>query len=192
MLKMIQKDLNLFVVYKNSASKGVGSSTKSIVICVVLFVLIVGVTYGTIFFLNYNLQAQIRQTKNNLNVPSVVENQKKLVKESNINQLMLRYKAALSTAKKNFDTSRFIDSELVAKISSSIPDDVIFNSLSITPQSVAISGTCANALSPSVMSQALNAKGLFKSVTFDAIAFDKSKSKYSFNMKCEFQEVAAK
>jgi Tfp pilus assembly protein PilN len=187
--KIMQKDLNLFKVYKSSSSKAGGNNFKSVILIAISFILIVALAYGVIFYMKFNLQGQIQQIKNDLKVPSVVENQNKLSKESNRNQLMTKYNAALKTAKSSFDASRFIDAELFGKITSAIPADVIMSNITINPQSINLNCTCTDKLAPAIFAQALSNKDLFVLVTYNGISLNQGKPGYSFNLKCDFKEV---
>ena len=184
--QMIKKDLNLFAVYKNGSAKS--NSSKGLVVTLVSFVLVIAVAFGGILLLNIARQNQIKQIESKLSDPKVTEAQNKLTKEANKNQFLISYNSTLTIAKKNFDASRFIDDDLINKISSSMPDSVKAQTIVISPQNVSLTCTCTDQLAPAVFVQALNKKDLFSSISYTGITYEKDKNSYSFTMSCIFKE----
>lgn len=184
---MIQKDLNFFTVYKNNSAKN-GSGLKGIIALVIVFVLLVGLTFGGLFFFKIIINGQVNAIKQQLQAPSVIEAQTKLAKEITKNDLMGKYKGALTIAKKSFDKTRFIDNTLLSTLTSCVPADAIITSLTINALTITISSSCTDKLSAAAFCQALEAKSLFSSVTYGGINKDSKTNVYTFDIICTYKE----
>lgn len=192
----MQKDLNLFNIYKASSSKNSGGSFKSIIIVSISFILLVLIAFGALFIININLQNTNNQIKNYLAMPEVVKAQSEFTSKSTQNKFMNKYKSALTTAKESFDKSRFIDSKLLGAISSSLPADVQTTNINVTQLFVTLNCTSTDKMAPAILTQALSSKDLFASITYDGISLNKDvktgATTYTFNLKCDFKEVTSK
>ncbi len=155
---------------------------------VTVFVLLVGFTFGGLFFFRIIINGQISSIKQQLQAPTVIEAQAKLAKEITKNELMTKYNGALLTAKKNFDKSRFIDSSLLNIITSSMPADVTIANLTINNLTISITSTSIDKLSAAAFCQALEAKGIFSTVTYSGITKNSESNTYNFDIVCTYKE----
>lgn len=189
---MIQKDLNLFLVYKNSGKGGKGTkSSKGIFILAACFLLVVLLSYGGILFIKINMQNQTNNINNQLSVPSVIVANTKIALENKKNELLNAYQNTINVAKTKFDTSLIIDGDLLIKIASSMPTDVGTNSMVISPLSLGMSCSCTEKMSPAIFAQNLTLKNIFKSVSYNGVIFNPTSNSFAFDLICEFKEVTA-
>ncbi len=188
---MMQKELNLFSAYKSSGSKGAkgGKSAKGILILSGCFLLVVLLIYGGLLFFKINMQNQINSIKNELLTPAVKEANLRISYEIKKNEMLISYINALNTAKTKFDASLIIDSQLLNKITSSMPDDVIMTDINISPVSIQISCNSSNVLAPDIFIQALNSKDLFSNVSYNGLKNNVERNLFTFVLECDFKEV---
>ena len=189
---MIQKDLNLFSVYRSGSSKDATKSIKGISLIIASFVAVVILSYVLLAIVKMSIQGNIDQLTLQMNTPSMVENQVKLANENSKKDLLNKYYSALKAANLNFVKSRIIDETLISNVSSSLPPDVSITNILISQLSIEFSGRCINAWSPAVLEQTLNRKGVFKSISFDGITIAEGKGYYTFKMNCTFNDLVSK
>jgi hypothetical protein len=196
------KDFNLFEVYKSGPSKPADSGLKAILATVLVFVMIVVGVYSAIIFIKNTTQSKIDDLNAQINSPQVMEANAKLAVQLKKNQLLKEYNDAITLAKKNFDSSRIMDSVLINKILAATPANTTARTIVINPQSMDLTYVSSNRMSPAIFAQALNKQNIFSTISYDGVSIDgentsttpnaNNATKFIFTLRCEFKEVTAK
>lgn len=166
---MIQKDLNLFSVYKKSSPASAGKGYKGIVVMVVLFIFIVGAAYGGLLILKRNLQTSINAIETEMNDPDTKALQKELEAAVRKNELLLQYINSAKSAKSAFDKSRIIDSSVFRSVLDAIPASVSIGSYAVTATDISLVCTSLDFPSTATYAKALADKDIFFSVSYDSV-----------------------
>jgi|GEM_PF-2246368 hypothetical protein len=185
-MNAIKRDLNFFTAYKKGSPKAGNSGAKGVILVMMCFVLVVGIAWGVLFFVQRNIKNQISTIKTELSRPAVIKLQDELNQAAKKNELMSSYRTAITLAKKSFDASRVIDSSLFGKITESMPQDMTIKSFVVNPQSIQMLCSCTDKMSPAVLKQALEKKAVFSNITYDGVTLNEEKGTYSFTMNCIF------
>lgn len=188
---MIQKDLNLFTAYKKHTSDSGARGYKSIIFISIVFVLVVLISYGALFFMKSNVKTQIDDIKSELSKPEVSELQKILAGEIKTNELMVRYRKGLELALKKYDQSRKIDTELYNTLVLAAPNGTEILYISIDAVSININCTSASFDAPGLYAQELKSKGIFTSVVFDSVKLN-SDGRYEYKLSLGFKGEESK
>lgn len=188
-MNALKRDLNFFTAYKKGSPKAGKGNYTSIIIIIACFILVVSVSYGILYFVQYGVTKQIETIKVELNAPKAKALRLQIENEVKQNTLLVTYYKALDSAKKNFDSSRVIDSKLLDEISKCAPGDIKIQLISINPQSVMIKGACTDNASPAVFAQALRKLGVFSMVASDGFTFVLEDNNYTFGINCFFGEI---
>jgi hypothetical protein len=163
--------------------------------------IVVGV-YSAIIFIKNTTQSKIDDLNAQINSPQVMEANAKLAVQLKKNQLLKEYNDAITLAKKNFDSSRIMDSVLINKILAATPANTTARTIVINPQSMDLTYVSSNRMSPAIFAQALNKQNIFSTISYDGVSIDgentsttpnaNNATKFIFTLRCEFKEVTAK
>lgn len=188
-MNALKRDLNFFTAYKKGSPKAGKASYTSMIVIIVCFILVVSISYGILYFVQYSVNKQIETIKTELNTPKAKALRKQIDNEVKKNMLLVTYYKALDSAKKNYDSSRVIDSKLLDEISKCAPGDIKIQVISINPQSVMITGICFDNASPAVFAQALRKLGIFSMVESDGFVYIFEDNNFTFGINCFFGEI---
>jgi len=179
---MIHKDLNLFAAMKKSSNRP-NSSMTGIILIIVSFALVVGLTFGGLFFLTSTTESKVKHIQNEMAGEDIKKEQQAFLLLSSENSRLRAYLTGVREAKRRFEEVPKIDQKILDAVASSLPADTRITSMSIAPPSVQFSCISAGELSPAALQKTLLKKGIFSAVSYSGIA-PASGGGYSFTMSC--------
>lgn len=185
---MIYKDLNLFLVFKQNAPKIAGRGGKGIVLCIIAFVLVVGLAFGGLTFYRRMLEGQTSALRGRLSDAEVAKATQRLAQERRRTELLRKYYTAVLAAAERFGASRHIDPKLLRAMTDAMPEDVTLTSFTVTPTSAVLTCQASRFLSSAMFAQALEQNELFASVVYENVLRADS-GVYTFSITCTFADA---
>lgn len=181
------RDYNFFRYYFQVRQK---SDFKIIIASGIAFLIvgILGVTYIWGNFKIKNLKEEISKYEEIINSPSYKET---YVKKGNLEKktkILNEYNTAVASINDIIDDSDIINSDIFKTVDSVLPQDVLFQSLSISNDSLNIQGTASSRVSVAEFQHNLESTGSFDNINVSAISSTNNENGYSFTLTCKLKE----
>lgn len=181
------RDYNFFQYYLQARQK---SDLKRIVISGIAFLIIgvIGVTYIWCNFKIKNLKEEISQYEDIINSASYKDT---YVKKGNLEKkikILNEYNTAVANINEIIADSDIINSDIFKTIDDVLPQDVFFQSLSISNDNLSIQGTASNRVSVAEFQHNLEVTGSFYDINVSSISSANENGGYSFTLTCRLKE----
>lgn len=182
-------DLNFFSEYIQQSKKAFKKTAVVYAIVALVLLSIIGSYVVTQLKVNA-IEAETALMNDYLNDPATIKQLKEIEDLKQKLKILSEYGAQLSAGQNSINKADVIKSELLEKIESILPKDVIMSSLAYTQSNIAIQGMADARVPLAELSYNLYDLGLFTEVHVSKISNEaEAADRYQFEVVCALKEV---
>ena len=181
---------NFFTPYLAKQEKG-KTLFKRIVSIGLLVLILAGVASGFLFFRSSMIKGDIEAMQEMLQQPEMQKKKQEMEKFKNQMVLGKDFLKEMSVLEKNLDTIFVINVELIDKITSNLPSEVIFKGMKLSTNDLNISGVSSNWSAIAEFQYNLKKMGVYNNIHVDTINRDKNTAGYSFVLTGDYNGLGS-